>query len=250
MPKSELVQALLRGLDIVELAGGAQDGLTLKQMADALGLKPPTVHNLARTLVSRGYLEKTSGRPRYALGPAVVRVAEAFWRRALVEQAEAEVGGLYSHFDEATVVFVEAVGGDLLSTLRMSPERPGVLERPRNRRMHPYGTASALVFQAFWTEEERRAYQERNAFWEFGAHLWRTERKLDEFLEQVRKKGTAVPDFKGKGIVPAAAPVFGSGGELAASIGGSLPEKGASRRMRGEFVRAVTEAAKRLSGTE
>ena len=56
MANSDLVQSLLRGLDIVELLAAHPEGMRLNDLADATGLKKPTAHNLLRTLCARDFV--------------------------------------------------------------------------------------------------------------------------------------------------------------------------------------------------
>jgi len=182
MAHSQLVQSVLRSLDILELVASAQGGLALRDLAERLTLKGPTVHNLARTLAARGFLEKTANPPRYRLGAAVLELAYRHADNALLRRAAGALRELFDQLDGATVTLSQAVGGEVLTVLRISPERPGILQRPAGRAMHPYGTASALLFQALWSERERAAYRRRYPFWEYGAHLWGTPERLEKVL--------------------------------------------------------------------
>ena len=55
MANSDLVQSLLRGLDLVEMLADHPEGLHLNDIAAKSGLKKPTAHNLLRTLCARGF---------------------------------------------------------------------------------------------------------------------------------------------------------------------------------------------------
>lgn len=247
MPHSQLVQSVLRGLDILEAVGASQDGLALRELSDRLGLKGPTVHNLARTLAARGFLQKTVDPPRYRLGRAVVELARLQADDVLARRAAGVIRRLFARLDRATVTLNRPVGGEVVTVLRISPERPGLLERPRGRSMHPYGTASALLFQALWTEAERAAYRRRYPFWEYGAHLWGSPQRLERILARARRNGYAAVRLGEGGIYPVAAPVFGEGGELLAAVGASVPLGRGAAADRRRVVERVAAAAKRLS---
>ena len=53
MPHSSLVQSVCRAIDISEHIAQSETGLTLSELAGAMKLKQPTVHNLVRTLVAK-----------------------------------------------------------------------------------------------------------------------------------------------------------------------------------------------------
>jgi len=257
MAGTGLVQSLTRALDILEAVGrseseaGGGGGATLKGLSDSLGLKGATVHNLAKTLVARRYLTKRNG--GYRLGPAAPELAQTYLDSGLSERAQAEVTHLAEEFPAATVVFSRPAGGagsEVLYALRMSPERPGVLERPRALAVHPYGTASALLFQALWTDEERSEYRRRHPFWEAGGPIWRDEARLDEQLAAIRRAGYARPRPPGRHSRPVAAPVWGRGRELVAAIGASVPAAEATKKEMTRLAGEVRRAAEILSYSE
>ena len=70
MANSDLVQSLLRGLDLVEMLADHPEGMYLNDLAARAGLKKPTAHNLLRTLVSRGFAARDEA-GRYTAGPAL-----------------------------------------------------------------------------------------------------------------------------------------------------------------------------------
>lgn len=170
MPGDNLIQSVLRSLTLLECVAGSENGLTLQEMARALGVPPPTAHNLARTLLSRGYLEKVSHPVRYRLGAAVFELVQARGRRELARRAGEMLPQLAAAFPAATLTFTEIVGGEVLPALRMSPERPGFLQQGYGQPMGAYTSASALLFQAFATDLEREDYRRRYPFAEYGAH--------------------------------------------------------------------------------
>lgn len=68
------VARALRLLDIV--ADGAEDGLTVSEIARALGVSKSTAFALTHTLADRGYLRTAESGPRYQLGLALVRLGD------------------------------------------------------------------------------------------------------------------------------------------------------------------------------
>ena len=75
MANSDLVQSLLRGLDLVKLLAAHPEGAHLNDLAEATGLKKPTVHNLLRTLCARGFAARDDA-GRYVVGPALTAAAD------------------------------------------------------------------------------------------------------------------------------------------------------------------------------
>lgn len=246
MADRNLVQSLLRGLDILTLISESSDGLSLQDLAGLTGLKPPTVHKLAGTLVSSGFVEKLSRPIRYRLGRAGLDLANAYWNGEFLRKAPAVLKSMRHKLPAATVTACQAVGGEVMTFLRIAPERAEFIERYTDRVMQPYATASALVFQAWWTDEERIAYRRSHPFLEHGAHLWGTPEKVDRFLAEARDKGYASPNFESGSSYVVAAPVFGAKGNLRACIGASIPVDGGAE-LHDEVADEVVRAAGELS---
>ena len=76
MARNELVHSLLRAMDVLELVGQADRGMTLAEVCSGLDMKPSTVHNILRTLAARDYLERTTSPVRFRLGSAVFRLGD------------------------------------------------------------------------------------------------------------------------------------------------------------------------------
>ena len=247
MPGNDLVQSVVRGLDILTHVGQHADGVSLNDLSAAVGLKTPTVHKLLRSLASRGFVEKTERPVRYRLGPAVLEVANAYWAGAKMARAEAACRQLAGEFPSGTITLCRAVGGEVICLLRVSPERPGVLQRPVGRAMTPYTSASALLFQAFWTEESRSAFRARHPLWEEGGHVWENEAALDAHLAGIRERGLSEAP-KGLPKVPAmAVPVFDGRKALWASLGISLLKHGEENPSDPSVALALRRAAAAIS---
>ena len=246
---ASLVQSVLRAVDLLEAAAAAESGLALAELAEALGVAVPTAHNLAKTLASRGYLERSSRPVRYRLGGALLDLAERQMRRVWLSRAEGVVRGLFQDLGVATVLLAEDAAGDFLPRLRMDPSRPDVLERVVNRHLSPYASAVALCFQAFWPEAEAAAFRDRHPFSEYGQGLWRDLAHLQEFLASVRRAGHV--GLQDSGSPRVAFPVTLQGGVFAGCLGASLnaPDLAKARGLTfGRLVEAVGAAAARLSG--
>lgn len=249
MAHSDLVQSVARSLDILEHTARAAEGIPLQELAERLNLQPTTVYNLARTLLARGYLEKVGRPPRYRLGPALAALASQPRNQDLQRQAALQIEALYPHLGGATVTLAQASGGEILVRLRMAPEQPGILQRPPQHLLHPYGSAAALVFQAFWGDEERDAYRQRHPFWETGGHCWQSPERLEMFVQQIRQDGCAAFQLPGEGLFKVAVPVFGPQHELLATLGASIPAAQLPEARRAEFTAQVRAAAAQLAST-
>lgn len=249
MPASETVQSVVRATEILQLVSASEGGITLKQLSLALKLKPQTLHNLARTLVTRRLLEKLDHPPRYRLGEALFEMVARHHDHELKRKASDAVHEIAARLPQATVVLAQGIGGEIQVLARMSPERPGVMEQPQHHVLGAYASSSALVFQAFWTEEDRNNFRRRYPFEEYGAGLWQSEATLDRYLDEVRHKGYALLPPADRAQLRVAFPIFGAGNELRAVLGASVPASDSLAQPAGyaQVVKAVKDAVQHLS---
>ncbi len=217
MPRNQLVQSLQRGMHILTLVSESNNGLSLNEICSATGLRPPTAHNLVRTLTHEHFLAR-NGNPRYLLGPAVMEIAGQHRQRGFLKAVEAQVRALHREFAGSIVSFCELRSHDIHIAMRMWPQRPGVMERPATATMHPYTTVTSLVFQAFWPGDRLAVYRSRFPLWELGAHLWPAEEALDAELDGIRRRGYATA-LRNQTTLLVAAPVFGPGNDIVGAFG-------------------------------
>ncbi len=74
--REPVVRALLRGLDIIEAMSGQYEGVSLSQVAEAVGLDRATARRFLLTLLNKGYLRQ-SGR-KFFLAPKILSLGYAY----------------------------------------------------------------------------------------------------------------------------------------------------------------------------
>jgi IclR family acetate operon transcriptional repressor len=248
------IQSVDRCLGILDHVSRSEVGLTLSELAKAMGLKPTTVHNLAGSLAARGYLAKRRGPVRYVVGPAIEALAARQAERQFRGRAAEAMRTLARRLPWASVVFVEPQQDEPVTTLRIQPARPDVLEQPTRQAMSLYASASGLVFQAWWPDDVRAAAMQRSPFDDYGSATWRTLDQLQQHLDQVRRQGYAHPPDTSTGLIRVAAPVFTPPprNELVAAIGAAAMVTDPSHRDRTAqaMIEHVTATAREWSTSE
>ena len=246
MAGTDLVQALIRGLRILELAAASEDGVSVPQLTKALGIKQPTAHNLTRTLLAHGYLVKRNSPVRYAVGPAVEALAQRRMKHRWQECSEETVRGLAASLPTATVILAEWRAGDLAVALRMHPGHPDHLERSPAMHLGPYTSACMLCFQAFAPSPEVDEFRQRYPLGETDTGRWHSLHELDSFLKTSRQTGTIV--LADQRLHRVAVPVWGPEGRILAVLGTSrLVEAGFSDEDSAAMLALTTQAARTLS---
>ncbi|MBT3377202.1 MAG: helix-turn-helix domain-containing protein [Lentisphaerae bacterium] len=217
MPGNDLVQSLARGLDLVRLLAESERGLRLPEIVSATGLKRPTLHNLLKTLCSRGFVCKTG--PVYQVGPAMHTLVAEDSSSAYMRQAEEAVRALSLRLPDAIVSFAQPMGGEVVVRFRKFPERL-LVEHNSGAVMAPYQTASGLACLAFSGPETRHSIDMRHPFTLSGLGVWENEKQLEDFLGETRSRGWVLPPFsKDSRFRVAAVPSFSADGKLRGVLG-------------------------------
>tara|TARA_R100000027_G_scaffold67677_1_gene67662 strand:+ start:9299 stop:10069 length:771 start_codon:yes stop_codon:yes gene_type:complete len=219
MSHSQTVQSLHRGLDLLESIADASQGLTSKELAQRTRLKSTTFFNLARTLVERGYLQKSNTRPViYSMGPALEELCggNVSTSRAALDESLLR---LSRQFPAWRFVTAEAHGVDIRIAHAIEPARPETVLHDTRKWMPPYTSASSLCHLAFWPSERAKSFQAAYPFPMYGVGLWGREEKLDQAIADFRAKG-AVEIYE---LSPArmAVPLYNRNNQLVASLGAS-----------------------------
>lgn len=206
MPNSELVQSLLRGLDILKHISSRPDGMRLNELSFVTGLKKPTLHNLLRTLIARGFVFK-DGMNRFNIGPAVYEIAGsgALTRRQM--KVQAAFVQLHKTLPGCTVTLTNLSVDTVRCVLRMSPDSPGELQRPTERFFTPYASASSIVLQAAYPEEVK-ALEEHYPFDEYGVGLWGSTENFAAAKAKVVQDGFCCRISKGMAALAFAMPEY------------------------------------------
>ncbi len=81
------IQSLARGLKILEFLSQAQDGVSITELAERLGVDKGSASRLVATLASYGYAEKDERTRRYHLGSQVVSLSRSVLTRLPLREA-------------------------------------------------------------------------------------------------------------------------------------------------------------------
>lgn len=183
MPHSELVQSLLKGLDLLKLISLKSNGVRLNELAAETGIKKPTLHNLLRTLCARGFLVKDNA-GLFRVGAAVMEIAENQQTLSRRTKAADLCVELQRKFPDNVVTLATLSGSSVRCIFRVSPDRPGELQRPPERNFMPYVSVSSIVLQAA-NPFEAGHLEEHYPFEEYGIGMWGSRQKFDEAKKRV-----------------------------------------------------------------
>jgi len=248
MAYNNLVQSVLRGMDIILEIGKTERGMSLRELSASLNLKVPTLHNLLRTLKARGFIRQCPGEARYVLGPTLFNLIALNGESRFMAAAEKTVQSLFDEMGQkATITFSKQIGGEIQTIFRMSSDQPALMQKPMRPMLNPYRSATALVLHAFGGDEDRETVQARYPFQESA------DPNLEQFnklVKQARKHGYAFNPISYPDRFSVAAPVLDGRAQLLGIIGLSrhnLSVAETNNSMKQEALNKTLNTARKLS---
>jgi DNA-binding IclR family transcriptional regulator len=236
------IQSLARGLKILDILSQKQDGVSITELADCLGVDKGSASRLVATLASYGYAEKDEQTRRYHLGSQVVTLSRSLLTRLpLREAAKPFLRELMERTGECAHLAVPAQGQVLYIDQVESPATLRVNAEVGT--MNPqYCTALGKALLAFGDLE---LHADLKAF---TPHTLTDPGKLRKNLELVREQGYAVDDEEfDLGVRCIAVPVWDFRGKVVGSMGISGPATRLTPERLPELAAIVLRVGKSLS---
>lgn len=187
MAHSDLVQSVAKALDILQFVASRPRGVRLAEIAAHLELKPPAVHNVLRTLISRNFVEKNLD-GCYRIGAAAVALAQNGQREDFFQKAEQQLLRLASLFPNATFTLTELTQAAIVCRRRISPDRPGEIQLPQDRTFPPYvcvSGISAVIFSDWPPEDVERLWP----FDEYAVPTWKSQEEFRLATNHFKENG-------------------------------------------------------------
>jgi DNA-binding IclR family transcriptional regulator len=207
--------ALDKGLDILELLAGEEEGLSQAEIAKALGRKPNEQYRMLERLVRRGYVARNAS-DRYELTLKLFGLAH-FHRpiRRLVSQATPMMHAFAARSLQSAHLAVYDRAGVTVIAQMDAPGYWGLAIRV-GARVDLFNTGSGHILLAFRSREERQMMlEEQESAHEEGG----TPDDLEERLAQIRGRGYEVmPSLQSAGVYNLSAPVMGGDGAAIAAL--------------------------------
>jgi IclR family pca regulon transcriptional regulator len=231
-PKSRYyVEAVGRGLRILEAFTEASPNLSLTELSLAAGLDKSTVFRFAYTLEALGYLHRDPETKRYRPGVRVLRLGfAALSRLGLQEIAGPFLKALSVESGETTNMSVRD-GAEIVYVARNPTQQIISINLHLGSRLPVYCTSMGKAQLIDLTRQELLDLLGPGPF---PARAPKTITRLDRLwaeLEAVRLKGYATNDEElAPGLRSVAAPIRGSLGQIVAAINISVPSVRVSRQ--------------------
>lgn len=243
------VQALSRGIQILEAVAAAPRGLRFTELLDETGVPKGTLHRLLATLVEERLLTLDTRNQAYRLSSRVFQWAHKVWDEFdLRGAAEPELERLRDMAGEAVRLGVLDAGSVLYVDQR-EVTQPLRLNNGIGSRAEPYASGLGKAILAHLSPERRRAMVADMALEQLTPNTIVDPGELVRQLDLIRARGYAISvDEQNIGISSVAAPVLDHRGEPLGAIGIVGPSFRLPVDKLHALGREVIEAARRTSG--
>lgn len=152
----ELHRATARVLDILECLSAASDGMTLTELAQALGAPKSSLFPIVHTLEERQYLQQHSGTTRYTIGPSSLVLGTAYASNSGMAAFIDVIKKVVATCQETCQFGVLDQGNVLYIAKEDSPEAIRMISRVGNR-LPANATAIGKALLSGLTNDEIRA---------------------------------------------------------------------------------------------
>lgn len=246
MTKARL-SSVANSIRLLTSFSGEEDELGITTLANRLRLAKSTVHRLAATLTSAGFLEQNAQTGKYRLGVALFELGALVRRRMdVANEARPKLRELLEKTGE-TVQLGIVDHFSVLYVYEMESPRAIRMAAAVGGRAPLHCTAGGKVLLAFQSAEYVKRVIERGLTAYTTKTLTRREGVL-EMLQEVKQRGYAIDDEESEsGLRAIAAPVRNHSGAVIAALGVAAPVQRMSKKMLPACVPSVISTANAVS---
>ncbi|WP_027416734.1 IclR family transcriptional regulator [Aneurinibacillus terranovensis] len=240
------VKSAVRVLEIFELLAGHPNGLTVKEISEALSFPQSSTFHLVQTLFSNDYISQTIMK-RYKLGPKLIQLGtRASDSLDLHSDAQPHLEKLMNEVQE-TVFMAVLSGEEIVYVSKFDNYRSIRTSAQIGSRKPLYCTGLGKAFLTFLPGKERKQLLEHAELKAVTAKTITDRSVLEEQLKQFAKNGYAIDDEESEeGLFCLSAPIFNAAGRMTAAISVAGPKERITSRKQ-EIVHHLLHAAASVS---
>ena len=246
---SDTVQSLVRALTLLNrIAEASDEGATLSDLAQQVGLPASTAHRLLLTLEQERFVAFQGDRRLWTIGVQAFMTGCAFIKvRSLVGIARSKMRALMEESGETVNLAVEEKGEAVYLAQVECRQMMRVFARPGSRApLHCSAVGKALL-STYSDKQVAKALQQHGMV-RLTAKTITTPATLRAELARVRERGYAVDDEEhAVGLRCVAAPIFDETGDAVAAISASGPMARVDEDRVPSLGQRVIEAARAIS---
>jgi DNA-binding IclR family transcriptional regulator len=219
------VKSAIRALEILELLADHEQGLSVKEMSEALAFPQSSTFNLVQTLFEDGYLVQSLNK-RYKLGPKLIRIGtRALASFDLHTDARLYLQELMGKVEE-TVFMAVLSDSELVYIAKVDSNRSIKTSAEIGSRKPLYCTGLGKAFLSFLPKEKREELIHKTDLVPLTPKTVTNPEELLSQLAQFNTLGYAIDDEENEeGLYCYAAPVYNAAGEIIAAISTAGPKE-------------------------
>ena len=241
------LSSVANSIRVLTSFSGEEDELGITTLATRLRLAKSTVHRLATTLTSAGFLEQNADTGKYRLGVALFELGALVRRRMdVANEARPKLRELLEKTGE-TVQLGIVDQFSVLYVYEMESRHAIRMAAAVGGRAPLHCTAVGKVLLAFQPADYVKQVLERGLTANTSRTLTRREAVL-EMLDEVRQRDYAIDDEESEtGLRAIAAPVRNHSGAVIAALGVAAPVQRMSKKTMHTCVPSVIDTASAVS---
>ena len=234
------IDALARGIRVLEVFSANQTRLTLQEISEATGFNKTAVQRLTDTLMTLGYLGRNR-RKEFYLEPRILTIGFSYLNGLELRQVGATHLREFSLKIKQTVNIAVLDDLDVIFVFRNEIQGFFSFGLREGSRLPVYCTASGKVLLAALPDEELAEKLDRIRFEPLTRFTITDARSLAAEVELVRDRGYSIADQEGVlGLYSLAVPIFNYEGQVVAAANISLK----SEENEPEKIREIIESLK------
>lgn len=210
--------SLFRGLALLQYVAAAERGLSLMELANAIGLPKPTVHRIALSLEAEGFLQRGPDK-RFVVGVHLKDLALSVLsngtvgapRHAVLQALSAEIGETCNctMLDGDHTVYFDRVECNWPIKVNLTP----------GSHLPLHATASGKLFLAFMRARERQRILRAAPLTQNTPYTLTDPAALEAELKAIRASGVGYDNEEFlEGMVAVAVPVFDQDGRICFTV--------------------------------
>lgn len=240
------VKSAERVLRIFELLSAHVNGLSIKEISEALDLPQSSTSALVKTLYSENYLSVNQAK-KFALGPKLIPIGNAARESLDLASLSAEWLQRLAATVEETVFMALLADQELVYVAKIDSNRSIRTSAYLGGRKPLYCTGLGKAFLTFMPEEQRVDYLEHVSLKPITANTITDKEALRARLQEFAQLGYAIDDEENEeGLYCVAAPIFDASRAMQAAISVAGPKERMIRQ-KNEIVKNVKETANSIS---
>lgn len=243
-----ILATVTKSLHLVNIVACSRDGLSLTEIADALGLPKSSVIRYLKTLEQQDFLERDELTQRYFLGPAPLRLVSQDARQGDVRRAAYPMMLKLHDSSGETVNLAVPMRNRVVYVETLQSSHPVRTVRQIGEESPLHATAVGKAVMA-WLPPEKLDSLKGQSLEEYTENTITIWPSLLRELERIRIQGFAIDDREGhREFRCVGAPIFDYRSQVVASIAVSAPATRLSMERALDLGPEVAHAAQIISG--